>query len=618
MLTFHCSRCGQLLRVGAEFAGRPARCQRCGSVTHVPRPLAEAAAPRNQGQPPAAGDADRATVPPPTGASPDNGTAPSAAAAGPGGALPEDVLAPPQGPGEIGRLGPYRVSRVLGVGGMGVVFEAVDVQLHRAVALKALLPVLAASPNSRERFLREARAAAAIDHDHVVTIYQVGEDRGLPYLAMQLLRGESLETRLRRDGRLPPAEALRVGREVAEGLAAAHERGLIHRDVKPANIWLQAGSGRVKLLDFGLARAMADDSHFTQSGAVLGTPAYMAPEQVRGRAVDGRADLFGLGCVLYRCLTGRLPFAGADTLAILSALATETPRPMHELNSEVPPALADLVMRLLAKDPNRRPSSARAVAEALAPREQPTPRPAPVLTVEPLDPPASADDTLLGPPRAGPLEAARPRRPRPGARLTILLTGLVALGGLLALCLAGAGWWALRGALPGKSEHPDRWIVLFRSDDPSLWDTDTRRGELVAVPLRRAPELIHYVRLRRLDTGEALVLPITAAQLDNAPAPIPERGSWWNGTAKEEYNGRHLGIAQAPRYKWPNHDGLISVMDDGWDAFTGSGFGHMCEHAEKGQQYCWRGKPIPRTVFEIAVTAEPLTDEEQRCLVPAR
>jgi serine/threonine protein kinase len=597
MLQFHCSGCGHLLQVREEFAGRPARCQRCGRVTDVPRPPA---------------DGDRPTVPPSPGARPANGTVPSAAA-GPGGALPEGVLAPPQGPGEIGRLGPYRVSRVLGVGGMGVVFEAVDIQLHRSVALKALLPALAASAPSRERFLREARAAAAIEHDHVVTIYQVGEDRGLPYLAMQLLRGESLETRLRRDGRLPPAEALRVGREVAEGLAAAHERGLIHRDVKPANIWLQAGSGRVKLLDFGLARATADDSHLTQSGAVLGTPAYMAPEQVGGRAVDGRADLFALGCVLYRCLTGRLPFAGADALAILSALATETPPPVRELNPEVPTALSGLVMRLLAKDPNRRPPSARAVADALTTREQT----APVVTVEPVEAPASPDDTLPGPPRARPLETGRRPRSRSGAPLAILLAGLVVLGGLLVLCLAGAGWWALRGALPGKTPPPDRWMVLFRSDDPSLWDTDTRRGDQFSVPLRRAPESIRHVRLRRLDTGEALILPITVTQLDKAPAPIPERGSWWNGTAKEEYSGRHLGIAQAPRYKWPNHDGVISVMDDGWDAFTGSGFGHMCEHAEKGQQYCWRGKPIPRTVFEIAVTAEPLTDEEQHAVLPS-
>src|SRR5262249_35038997 len=150
---------------------------------------------------------------------------------------------------------------------------------RRPVALKALLPALSASPSCRARFLREAQAAAALQHDHVVTVYQVGEDRGVPFLAMQLLEGETLEARLRRSGRLPLRTALRVGREIAEGLAAAHARQLIHRDVKPGNIWLEAGRDRVKILDFGLARAAREESHLTQSGAVMGTPAYMAPEQ---------------------------------------------------------------------------------------------------------------------------------------------------------------------------------------------------------------------------------------------------------------------------------------------------------------------------------------------------
>ncbi len=206
-------------------------------------------------------------------------------------------LGPSQGPDEIGRLGPYRVLKVLGTGGMGVVFLAEDVLLQRRVALKSMKPSVV-SGQARERFFREARAAAAIEHEHIVSIYQVGEDRGVPYLAMQLLQGEALDERLKRDPVLPTAEVLRIGREIAEGLAAAHERGLIHRDIKPANIWLEGGRGKVKILDFGLARVVGDTSNLTHSGTIVGTPAYMAPEQARGGHVDARCDLFSLGAVL--------------------------------------------------------------------------------------------------------------------------------------------------------------------------------------------------------------------------------------------------------------------------------------------------------------------------------
>jgi hypothetical protein len=275
-------------------------------------------------------------------------------------------LAPPEAPDEIGRLGDFRILKALGAGGMGVVFRAEDTRLKRPVALKVMRPLLAAHPTARERFLREARAAAAVKHDHVAVIYEVGEGRGVPFLAMELLEGESLEDRLKRDGRLPLPEALRVGRETAEALAAAHERGLIHRDVKPANVWQEAPHGRTKVLDFGLARAASGDERLTQSGAVVGTPAYMAPEQARGEAVDARADLFSLGCVLYRAATGEPPFRGADAMSLLLAVTTQRPRPPRERNPAVPPALNALILRLLARDPAGRPASARQVVEALA------------------------------------------------------------------------------------------------------------------------------------------------------------------------------------------------------------------------------------------------------------
>ncbi len=371
MLAFACPRCGILVQVPEHAAGKKVRCGGCHQVVDAPQTATALtgafAAPHQVPGGPRPVE-DRPTLPP------------HGADAGPASAADRelyDFLAPPHGPGELGRLGPYRV---LGSGGMGVVFEAEDTQLHRPVALKALLPALAASAAARERFLREARAAAAVAHDHVVTIYQVGEDRGIPFLAMQLLRGETLEARLRREKRLPAAEVIRLGREIAEGLAAAHARGLIHRDVKPSNVWLEAGTGRVKLLDFGLALAAGADTRLTQTGALVGTLGYLAPEQTRPGPPDPRADLFALGCVLYRLTTGVLPFRGTDALSTLSALATEVPRPVRELNPQVPPPLSDLITRLLSKDPAGRPPSAQAVVlalSALGARPAPAARPVP-------------------------------------------------------------------------------------------------------------------------------------------------------------------------------------------------------------------------------------------------
>jgi serine/threonine protein kinase len=318
-------------------------------------------------------------------------------------------LAPPQSPDELGRLGPYRVLKVLGIGAMGVVFQAEDPHLRRLVALKVMRPSLAASPEFHRRFLREARLAAAIEHEHIVTVYQVGEDRGVPYLAMQLLRGQTLEERLvKAGGRRPLPEVLRIGREIAEGLAAAHARGLIHRDIKPANVWLEEGRGRVRIVDFGLARSSEPDAQFTQAGAVIGTPAYMAPEQASGSAVDARCDLFSLGSVLYRSATGTAPFGERDTLAILNALATRTPLPPHRIVPSLPRMFSGLVMRLLAKDPDDRPQSAREVVEAIEALErgetEGTAARPPQETASPPIP--------VAPEEGRKREEARPQRPR--------------------------------------------------------------------------------------------------------------------------------------------------------------------------------------------------------------
>jgi serine/threonine protein kinase len=248
---------------------------------------------------------------------------------------------------------------------MGVVYLAEDQRLRRLVALKVLAPGWAADPTSSDRFLREARAAAAVRHEHVVTIYEVGQEGNTPFIAMELLRGATLERYVASKGPPTPAQTLRIGREVAEGLAAAHSQGVVHRDVKPANVWLQAPAGHVKLLDFGLAQADKTDPRLTAPGVVVGTPAYMAPEQARGERVDGRSDLFGLGAVLYMLCTGRPPFSGQTTMAVLSALAADRPTPARACNPNVPPGLSRLIDQLLEKRPEDRPASAAEVAREL-------------------------------------------------------------------------------------------------------------------------------------------------------------------------------------------------------------------------------------------------------------
>jgi urea transport system substrate-binding protein len=275
------------------------------------------------------------------------------------------LFAPPTGPDEIGWLAHYRILRVLGRGGMGAVFESEDTHLQRIVALKIILPQYAANSVARDRFLREARACAALKNDHIITIYQVGQDRDIPFLAMEYLQGETLERRLDAGGALPISEVLRIGREVAHGLAAAHAQGLIHRDIKPANIWLESPNGRVKLLDFGLARPAGSSSGLTQTGNIVGTPEFMSPEQARGDELDARSDLFSLGAVLYSTCSGKNPFQGSSVMAVLTALAVDSPQPIRDLNPDVPEALANLIGRLLQKKPGDRPASAEEVQAAI-------------------------------------------------------------------------------------------------------------------------------------------------------------------------------------------------------------------------------------------------------------
>ena len=278
-----------------------------------------------------------------------------------------DFLSAPEVPSDLGRLGAFEVKTILGRGGFGVVLRASDPWLRRDVAIKVLDPQLANTEVARQRFCREARAAAAVAHDNIVTVYQVDESENfkLPYLVMQLIEGESLEQRLRRVGKMSVVDVVRLGAQSAAGLAAAHASGLIHRDIKPGNILLEAGTDKAKLTDFGLARA-ADDSKLTRTGFVAGTPLYMAPEQARGEDADARADLFSLGSVLYEALAGKPPFEGRTPLAVLRRVADEAHSGLRKVNKEVPVWLENLVDRLLAKNPADRFQTAQEVAEALS------------------------------------------------------------------------------------------------------------------------------------------------------------------------------------------------------------------------------------------------------------
>lgn len=271
------------------------------------------------------------------------------------------TLAPTDDPAMLGRIAAYEISGVIGFGGMGVVLKGFDPSLRRVVAIKVMAPHLASSAAARQRFSREAQAAAAITHDNVIDIYGVAEADGLPYLVMPYARGPSLQSRIDERGTFPPNEVLRIGLQIASGLAAAHGQGLVHRDIKPANILLSDGIDRLVITDFGLARAV-DDASVTKTGVIAGTPQYMSPEQARGETIDQRSDLFSLGSVLYTLCTGRPPFRAETTYGLLQRISTQNPRDIRDLNPSIPPWLCRIIGKLHAKDPAERYESAESVA----------------------------------------------------------------------------------------------------------------------------------------------------------------------------------------------------------------------------------------------------------------
>ncbi len=275
-----------------------------------------------------------------------------------------DFLIRSEKPNCLGTLGQYEIMGYIGGGAMGVVLKAHDTKLNRMVAVKLLAPELAANPTARRRFVREAQAGASVVHPHVVTIHAVGEENNLPYLVMECVDGISLRHKIDQEGPLALREILRIGSQIADGLAAAHQQGLIHRDIKPANILLEHGLERVKITDFGLARAV-DDLSVTQTGEVAGTPPFMSPEQAEGKRVDQRTDLFSLGSVLYSMCTGLAPFRANSAVATLRCVCDGKPRPIRELNPDIPDWLVEIVDRLLQKNLDDRFQTAREVCDLL-------------------------------------------------------------------------------------------------------------------------------------------------------------------------------------------------------------------------------------------------------------
>jgi eukaryotic-like serine/threonine-protein kinase len=326
----------------------------------------------------------------------------------------------------------YEVDKPLGRGGMAQVFRGTDRVLGRTVAIKILDQKYRDDVKFVTRFRREAQSAAGISHPNVVSIFDTGSEDGVHYIVMEYVDGETLDDVLAREKKLPAHRAVAIAEPVARALHAAHQKGMVHRDVKPGNIMIDR-SGTVKVVDFGIARAAADDT-LTQTGIVLGTAAYLSPEQAQGVAVDPRSDVYSLGCVLYEMLTGRKPFTGDSALAIAYKHVREQPAAPSRVNPDVPPELEAVVMTAMAKDPDQRFSSGGAMREALsaaATGEMPAMAAVGDGATEPL--PSGGDTAVMTTPETapGPPPERPPRWWLPWLVIGVILAALIVLGFLL-------------------------------------------------------------------------------------------------------------------------------------------------------------------------------------------
>ena len=276
----------------------------------------------------------------------------------------ESLLDPPKHPEMMGRIGKYDVEREVGRGGMGIVLKAHDTELNRPLAIKILAPHLASHGTARKRFAQEARAVAGVIHPNVIAIYDVSNEGKTPYIVMPFVAGPSLQKLIDQLGPLSEIEIVRVALQIAAGLTPAHAQGLVHRDVKPANILVEQGVNRVIITDFGLARA-EDDASLTRTGWLTGTPNYMSPEQTRGERLDHRSDLFSLGSLIYFLATGRLPFRSESPLGVLTRIQKDAPTPVRQVNPTISKTLAAVIDKLLKKDPGKRFQSAAELHDLL-------------------------------------------------------------------------------------------------------------------------------------------------------------------------------------------------------------------------------------------------------------
>ena len=348
----------------------------------------------------------------------------------------ERLLDEPQHPDELGRIGKYGVIEFIAAGGMGLVFKAEDTELNRLVCIKIMHPALALKPDAKLRFERESRAAARLRSERIVTLLDIGIQRDLPYIVMQLLDGESLRSKLSREGKLPAELAVHYVIQIAEGLRHAHAMGILHRDIKPDNIWVTP-EGDIKLLDFGLARPLDEAGNLTTTGGLIGTPQYMSPEQIQGQTLDARSDLFSVGVVLFEMLTGSLPFQKNNLFSTMIAITNDSVSlPPSELASEIVPHVESILHSLLKKNADERIQSARELIEQLSDLES--------LRSASLSP--AVPQTKLN--------AAGARRSNSG-RMPCVLAGLV--GGLCTMLL---------GILVVQTTNKGTLVV--RTDDPQV------------------------------------------------------------------------------------------------------------------------------------------------------
>jgi serine/threonine-protein kinase len=376
--------------------------------------------------------------------------------------------------------GRYELHDVLGAGGMATVWRAVDRVLERPVAVKMLNDGLAGDGRFAERFAREARHAASLLHPAIVTVFDSGEDEsGTPYLVMELVDGRTLAELLEQTPRLPVDRAVAIASTVCDALRVAHAAGLVHRDIKPGNIMV-ADDGQVKVVDFGIAKAGNDEAQLTGTGSVLGTASYLAPEQATASEVDGRADLYALGCVLVEMLTGQPPFVGATPVEVAWKHVSERPAPPSSLRPDIPPALDAAVLRLLEKEPGRRPADAataraelqtavtgRGAATSWMPPVPPPPLNR-TMSMPPLDP---ASGPLPGPGRMSP-PTARPKRRRTALIAAAVVVVLACVGAAVATQSSGSSGTPTAGSTPSApaSAQPTTEAPISASPSPHATD----------------------------------------------------------------------------------------------------------------------------------------------------